>query len=232
MTASHPSGQGKLSSFPFLTKAEFMGACHAFLDRIQAAGIERVGWSSIRLQRTGPALRISQSFNKDCPQENALTPHVEIEHALDSQLETCEEDPEALTRTFESQETLQIDYDILLSPTYQVPVLYFILRRSDKLLGTDEVYSSLVLDHYKKNIQSVGIMGGISFGYHPVSGTPAFFVHPCNTADAMRDIADGHDISPETYLIIWLGLTGNCVRLRLPSELFATAEIPENQRME
>lgn len=43
----------------------------------------------------------------------------------------------------------------------------------------------------------------------------------------MRDIASGHDINPETYLIIWLGLVGNTVRLQLPSGLFAMAGIPE-----
>lgn len=43
----------------------------------------------------------------------------------------------------------------------------------------------------------------------------------------MRDIASGHDINPETYLIIWFGLVGNSVRLHLPSGLFAMAGIPE-----
>lgn len=55
--------------------------------------------------------------------------------------------------------------------------------------------------------------------------TPAFFVHPCNTADAMRGIASEHDISPEAYLIIWLGLVGSSVRLQLSSDLFKSTGI-------
>lgn len=43
----------------------------------------------------------------------------------------------------------------------------------------------------------------------------------------MRDIASEHDVSPETYLIIWLGLIGSCVRLQLPSELFEATGIPK-----
>ncbi|KAL4868761.1 hypothetical protein BDV12DRAFT_92399 [Aspergillus spectabilis] len=226
MAASHPWEQGTLSSFPFLTVREFEGSCRAFMDRVHVAGKSTVGWSSIRLQETGPTLKISQYLDDGCkyPRDHVFTQSVDTEDTLDLQLEAWEEDPEAFTTCIsDTPEALQVDYDILLSPSYQVPVLYFVLRRSQKPLGIDEVYTYLVPDQYKSNIQSVGIMGGISFGYHPVSGTPTFFVHPCNTADAMRDIADGCGISPETYLIIWLGLVGNCVRLQLPKELFATA---------
>ncbi|KAL5332890.1 hypothetical protein BJX70DRAFT_392628 [Aspergillus crustosus] len=225
---SQPSGQDTLSSFPFLTSGEFESACHAFLTRIHAANRSMVGWSSIRFQTTNQTLRISLCFNdrRNC-QHCDFTHSVYAENTLDAQLEVCEEDPEALTRTPDTRETLQADYEIIHSPTYQVPVLYFVLRRSELPLGIVDVYNYLVPDQYKSNIQTVGIMGGISFGYHPGSGTPAFFVHPCNTADAMKDIADGHGISPEAYLIIWLGLVGNCVRLQLPKELFATAGIPD-----
>ncbi|KAL4783483.1 hypothetical protein BJX76DRAFT_255693 [Aspergillus varians] len=229
-TGSHPSGQDALSSFPFLSNDEFEAACRAFLGRVHVAGMSTLAWSSIRVQGTGPiTLKISQSV-KTCKSPHdgdALARPVEAEDIQVSNLESWEEDPEALVRTSNKHAGLQVDYDILLSPTYQVPVLYFVLRGADKPLGMDEVYDYLVPDQYRKDIQGVGIMGAISFGYHPVSGTPAFFVHPCNTADAMRDIASGQGVSPETYLIIWLGLVGNCVRLQLPSELFAIAGIPE-----
>ncbi|KAL2864561.1 ATG3/ATG10 family protein [Aspergillus lucknowensis] len=222
--SSSPFGRGTLSIFPFLAEDEFEGACRALLDRVHAAGNANPGWSSIRLQRNGPILKISQSFPRGSEdlQNDALAQPLDQQDAQDSRLEACEEDSEALVRTSDTDETLQVDYDIVLSPSYQVPVLYFVLRQADKLLGVDAVYRYLVLDRYRENIKSVGIMGGISFGYHPVSGTPAFFVHPCNTADAMRDIATGRGIiSPETYLIVWLGLVGNCLRLHLPSNLFA-----------
>lgn len=158
----------------------------------------------------------------------------------------CEDDPEALIRTTQTSPELHVDYDILLSPVYRVPVLYFLLQRDGhpQSLEIDAVYHLLVPDQYKRELQSVGVMGGISVGvgacafivffrisdrcgahtaqYHPESGVPAFFVHPCNTADAMMRIAGWRKITAETYLLIWLGLVGNCVGLRLPCEIFAT----------
>lgn len=65
--------------------------------------------------------------------------------------------------------------------------------------------------------------------YHPASGTPAYFVHPCNTADAMRHVADIADLTPEKYLLVWLGLIGNGVGLTLPRELFASDPDPEHE---
>ncbi|KAL6235148.1 hypothetical protein BDW75DRAFT_147370 [Aspergillus navahoensis] len=216
-------GQGVLSFFPYLTNDEFESGCRAFLHRIQVMGRLPVSWSSIQFQTNGQTLKICQILS---PGYDSPVRSVDNEDTPNSQLEAWEEDSEVLIRTSSIRE-LQVDYDILLSPTYQVPVLYFVLRPADKPLGIDEVYDYLVPDQYRKNIQNVGIMGGISFDYHPVSGTPAFFVHPCNTADAMRDIAGEHGISPEAYLIIWLGLVGTSVGLQLSSELFKATGIPE-----
>ncbi|GLA63476.1 hypothetical protein AtubIFM55763_009912 [Aspergillus tubingensis] len=116
------------------------------------------------------------------------------------QWEASEEDPEALIRAPETSVRLQDNHP---GP-----------------LGIDAVYQHLVPEQYRKELQSIGIMGGISFGYHPDSGTPAFFVHPCQTTDAMRHIAGQLCLTPETYLMIWLGLVGNRLGLQLPKELF------------
>lgn len=109
--------------------------------------------------------------------------------------------------------------------------------------GMDAIYRYLVPSQYGSSLRSSGVMGGISFGvcehtltgtllsfqiseceeqYHPVSGIPAYFVHPCNTAKAMRDIVGDRNVGPEEYLLIWLGLVGNCVNLSIPSQLIAT----------
>ena len=72
---------------------------------------------------------------------------------------------EALIRATEPN-MLHVDYDIVLSPTYQVPALYFTLRwtnHQDPVVGIDGVYRYLVPEQYRKQLKSVGIMGGISF---------------------------------------------------------------------
>lgn len=61
---------------------------------------------------------------------------------------------------------LQVDYDIVLSPTYQVPVLYLVLRwhHHDGPVGLDAVYQYVVPKQYQTEVKSVGVMGAISVG--------------------------------------------------------------------
>ncbi|KAE8147034.1 autophagy-related protein Atg10 [Aspergillus avenaceus] len=216
------SDQIPLSTFPFLTLQEFECACRAFLNRIHVLGLEGVRWSSARFaqQATGPVLKISRSICKSSIRHYNILPGSVA--TAEPQVEICEDDPEALIRTPDPSVCLQIDYDIIWSPTYQTPVLYFLLRHSNHPgpLGIDEVYQYLVPDQYKRELQNVGVMGGISFGYHPQSGIPAFFVHPCNTADAMKQIANPQHITPELYLIMWIGIVGSRLSLHLPREIF------------
>lgn len=56
---------------------------------------------------------------------------------------------------------------------------------------------------------------------HPLTDIPAYFIHPCNTADAMREVASGKALTPEEYMLAWLGLVGGFVGLHVPSELLA-----------
>lgn len=144
-------------------------------------------FSRLTFQEIGPILKISQDVDIACNPlwDDARTRPADCEDAQESQLEAWEDDPvcqkkqfffhyflapsdrykqDALIRTHKISERLQVDYDIFVSPIYQVPVLYFILRRADKPLGIDGVYEYLVPDQYKRNIQGVGIVGGISSG--------------------------------------------------------------------
>lgn len=56
---------------------------------------------------------------------------------------------------------------------------------------------------------------------HPITDFPAYFVHPCNTAEAMREVIGSRIVSPLEYLQIWIGQVGSCVGLYLPSQLVA-----------
>lgn len=68
---------------------------------------------------------------------------------------------------------LQVEYNIMLSPTYQVPILYFFVHNvinnsnisakgPEGLL--DIVYNRLVPTQYRSELKDVGIMGGLSIG--------------------------------------------------------------------
>ncbi|KAJ5083821.1 hypothetical protein N7456_013248 [Penicillium angulare] len=209
--------QSTLSTFPFLAPAEFKSACQDLADRCTSAQ-STGGWSIRPVTQTCPSLRITQYIDV----HTDLIQDPDRHEAYMAQM-VEDEDPETLVRT-NLKPKLQVDYDIVLSPSYQVPVLYFALRwlHQNGPVGLDAVYQYVVPEQYQTQMKTVGVMGGISMGYHPVSGTPAFFVHPCNTADAMTQVADAQSTTPGMYLLIWLGLVGHCVNLHIPRELFAS----------
>ncbi|KAJ9201133.1 hypothetical protein DTO027B5_7711 [Paecilomyces variotii] len=220
-----------LSDFPFLTPAEFDTACRVFVGRVHAFGSPEVlGWTSVRWQdrHHGPyqhnassILKISKALAPIDTSNEADPQRAEDELPTD-QVE--EDDNEALIRPAYRAPRIEIEYSIVRSPTYQVPVLYFTWRHAPPAgpRGIDAVYTYLVPDQYKDELQAVGVLGAISMGDHPETGTPAYFVHPCNTADALTQIADGKNLDPESYLLLWFGLVGNCVNLHLPRELLAS----------
>lgn len=57
-----------------------------------------------------------------------------------------------------------IEYHILLSPAYQVPVLYLVLKGFPGLMSIDVVYQLLVPEAYKAQVRNVGIIGAVSYG--------------------------------------------------------------------
>src|ERR1700733_2207549 len=68
-------------------------------------------------------------------------------------------------------ESIVVDFSILLSPTYQVPVLWFTIHEVPLHgpSGLDAVYQYLVPDLQKSGIRQVGILGGISMAVWPPS---------------------------------------------------------------
>ncbi|KKZ64820.1 hypothetical protein EMCG_09267 [[Emmonsia] crescens] len=253
MTALSP-----LSGFPYLKREEFTAACRALVakvDPFQRDGdlTTRLGWTGVRLEAKDDEIVLI--IHKQLDDEEITSPrhlkHMgdtlknnEVEEDDDDTAETIElhhDDPvldsdnvrgtqEELIRQRCRSTKLQVEYNIMLSPTYQVPILYFFVHNvinnsnisakgPEGLL--DIVYNRLVPTQYRSELKDVGIMGGLSIGHHPLSDLPVCFVHPCNTPDALRDVAGNREVvvTTETYLLLWLGLVGNCVGLHVPSEL-------------
>lgn len=147
--------------------------------------------------------------------------------------EIMEDDQEALDESPCPSYDLSINYDIVFSPTYQVPVLYITFQQPTDLTTTDSgniaptsvdaVYELLVPGSMQAQVKDVGVMGALSMTDHPISGLPAYFVHPCRTAEVMRDLFGSTDVGAPMdwtmYLLIWVGLIGGSVGLDVPAEL-------------
>ncbi|KAL2046092.1 hypothetical protein N7G274_001539 [Stereocaulon virgatum] len=136
-----------------------------------------------------------------------------------------DEDVAAVHHSSASQASSSVRYHILYSISYQVPVLYFFLHGLPtlKARNVDTVYHALVPQHLQDEAKAVGVMGGIGMTNHPINGIPCFWVHPCNTAEAMKDMLKGieREVSPAEYLMIWFGKVGASVGLSLPIEMIS-----------
>ncbi len=64
--------------------------------------------------------------------------------------------------------TMRRDYHVILSATWQVPVLYFSALWEETLesLTLTEIYEFLVEDSSKEAMKDISLMGGISHGVH------------------------------------------------------------------
>jgi ubiquitin-like-conjugating enzyme ATG10 len=146
-----------------------------------------------------------------------------------------EDDPEALVAQIANHDyTRVVQCDIAYSPAYQVPVLYltFAERSGNQAIALpspDEVYNMLVPDDFKSPMQSVSVMGALSMAEHPVTGVPAYFVHPCRTQEALSPLLDNTSPGAKPcrgtrYLLLWFGVIGASVGLSVPisvAKLFA-----------
>ncbi|KAL2065032.1 hypothetical protein VTL71DRAFT_4172 [Oculimacula yallundae] len=114
-----------------------------------------------------------------------------------------------------------VTYEIHLHATYKMPTLWFTLHdlpMGDPTFDLDSVYRYLVPTQFKSELRAAGVTGGISAAPHPITDVPAFFIHPCQTKEAMENF----DCSMKDYLMVWLGLVGGCVGLWVPPEMAQT----------
>lgn len=204
-----------LSAFPHLTTKEFEQACTDLRQRYHRYGNGQEDWQSVELVQSLDTtyLRITEVLltHSRIP-ANSLSDEPE-------QGDVEEDDEEALHVPRESP--AMIHYDVILSPVYRLPVLYFHISDSQHRYPPtmDVLYKYLIPPEFKAQAENAGIIGGITINDHPVTNRPVFFIHPCQTAQVMEASVGNRDISPEDYLMIWIGALGKCVGLNVPLSL-------------
>lgn len=142
----------------------------------------------------------------------------------------------------------RMEYQIALSPSYRVPVLYLALLRTKKPVSIDLGGSITNLDMFLSIMGVEQPSAGLSLVDSPTNphirghGCLSWMVHPCMTADALRDLLSmdelinnsaaepsNYDLSGlaklgdmakvkylARYFAGWLGLVGKYFRLDLP----------------
>lgn len=205
-----------IASFPLISVLEFESACRKISERYQAGGHLQSDWEHVRLAQGYEESTVYLSITRTIQGAGGK---LESPVEDDGELEAFKEiDEEALQLRVPANHGLMVEYDIVLSPTYQVPVLYFRIRDAGCALppSIDTLYRYVIPEQFKSQVESFGIIGGITMTEHPVTNLPVFFVHPCNTAAALEASFHGREITSEQYMQLWIGTVGWHVGLRVP----------------
>lgn len=123
-----------------------------------------------------------------------------------------------------SNDLLKIEYHIVYSISYQVPVLYFRAYRNDgSMLCIQEAWR--IFRGYSGNATktsgvdaSVGLTDADMLSImtqldHPVLGKPYIAIHPCRTAEML-----GQGGNSRNYVLTFVSLMGPYVQLNLKNE--------------
>ncbi|KAG9833815.1 hypothetical protein KCU68_g11951, partial [Aureobasidium melanogenum] len=191
----------KVSAFPFLTADEFIEAC---------AHVQPLLSDSALLADDSACLRVTRRLAA------ALVVNADGQEHVDSHLETPtpeDHDEEAIIKYSQNGSFVTVHYDILLSPSYRVPVVYM---TASPPLPVSLFFDLVVPHHFRDAMRETGVMGALSMTDHPLTGMPAYFVHPCRTADTMCATKSG-DIHVQDYMLLWLGIVGASVGLNVSS---------------
>ncbi|KAF2112477.1 hypothetical protein BDV96DRAFT_163607 [Lophiotrema nucula] len=205
-----------LSSFPMVSPAEFEQGCEDIAELFDSIHLPERGDKSIALKTCNGLkyLRISKPFNVS--DKTTQSSDIDVEEQIE------EDDEEAFSHPNVQQ--AHIEWDVIYSSSYQVPVIYFRIKDSSYRFPPNmETLRCIIPEQYKSQIESHGLMGGITITDHPFTNTPVFFLHPCQTADVLASsVGTKTEITPTEYLLLFMTGMGRYMQLDLPLSLAET----------
>lgn len=192
---------GSISEEEFLTSARtFFALSTGNVDIWELKKAPNKGNSCYLQKKTCQRVRIHREENSQ-----------ELPHSKEVQedSDTC-----STSTRMDEEEDLTFEYHVVYSPSYGVPVLYFNIYRQDgSLLSLSEVWS-LVPEHYKDRLRNER-WSFITQQEHPIVGRPYFYLHPCHTANLMKQVGLSEANKPN-YILSWLSAVGPVVLLEIP----------------
>ncbi|KAK4889996.1 hypothetical protein LTR27_011215 [Elasticomyces elasticus] len=195
---------------------------------------EGKGWRDVRVVEDSygpPLLRITRLLDSPHSVDSddaAVAKHdgncASSSGEVNSEVAADSEDDEALLRSppHNVGNPTTVIYDIVYSPSYRVPVLHITLSHPPR---DSNIHDLLVPTSHRAQLQHAGTgpLGSLSLTDHPVTGLPAYFIHPCHTAEGMAAVTTGEGCGERMgatgYLMRWLGLVGPSVGLSVPVRL-------------
>ncbi|KAL9127005.1 MAG: hypothetical protein Q9217_004040 [Psora testacea] len=170
---------------------DFVEACQNIVERAESIQKYDLDWY---LRVPDRYLRVSRQLGPLRSEPDVL------EDLLDELSDVEDVDDLAIYREQQGHPSPSVEYHIIHSTSYQVPVLYFFVHdlpcQSPK--DIDTIYEYLVPKQHREALRGLGILGGI--GMILIKGTK-------------------RKISAQEYLIMWIGLVCGAVGLNVPKEM-------------
>ncbi|XP_018795693.1 PREDICTED: ubiquitin-like-conjugating enzyme ATG10 [Bactrocera latifrons] len=123
-----------------------------------------------------------------------------------------------------SNDLLKIEYHVVYSISYQVPVLYFRIYRNDGSMLCIEEAWRIFRDYGDDDSRTNGVDGTVPHTAtdmlsimtqldHPVLGKPYIAIHPCRTAELLAQAGNSRN-----NILTFISLMGPYVQLNLSNE--------------
>lgn len=111
--------------------------------------------------------------------------------------------------------SLEWRFTIVFSETWRVPVLHFTVQDS----AGNPCPREQVLSMLPTAKQHNDTWNFVSYDEHPITGTPSYFLHPCQTQDILT-LLQNDCVQSTSLLLSWLSLILPTIGYTLPSMVF------------
>lgn len=191
-----------------------------------ADGLSRCGDSSWRWETVRPNARCG-GFLVRSPDLVSFSSSDQKELVPSSEILTDRDPADLGSGTRASRFRVLVEYHVVYSPSYSVPVLYFNFW-SEQGDSSPPSFVSSIRSRVPTTDPTVGGLTPhalLSQGEHPILGTPFWFLHPCSTASFMSELlsSSSSDHRNGQYLATWLSWSSPLASLRVDvSKLFST----------
>ncbi|KAJ2746816.1 E2-like conjugating enzyme atg10 [Coemansia sp. BCRC 34301] len=217
-----------LSEYPHLTRPEFDACVERFLARYSSS-LSASG--TCFEQRTSRAGRQYLVLRRAIYAESIAVGTV-AESTVFSETDIEDDDPVVVSPASTQEGTSDgtyIEYHVVYSATWRVPVLYVrvVLSDGEVVLDGAQVCDMVTGDaQVRQAMTAVPFGGALGVADHPELNAPFLYLHPCHTADLLRAVVpsslgcnemDVISVGPDEYLAAWLSLSGPAVGLALPA---------------
>lgn len=166
-------------------------------------------------RRTGKWMKVSSPRKGEIELENSDNLLTEqTENVIGKDLMEIGDGTDSLNSQDESKVYCHLEHNIVYSQSYSVPVIYFnIFLPGGELLTLDDLWeNSLCQVPYEVDNR----WAFITQQEHPYLKRPFFQLHPCHTAELMKEITcNVLSMSPGVFLMSWLSSVAPLVHLDL-----------------